>query len=92
MRAGSFVQIHCRPADDVQVGQRTVQGVLISPEDVAFLRTLDGSDVIVTLACPGRKQSHARVGALLKRLVQSPFSDDWYVSVTATGPLYEKGK
>ncbi len=92
MRAASFVQIHCRPAEDIQVGQRTIQGVLISPEDMAFLRTLEGSDVVVTLACPGRKQSHARAGALLKRLVRAPSSDDWYVSVTATGPLYEKGK
>lgn len=92
MRPGSPVQIQCRPADDVQVGQRTIQGVLISAGDVAFLRSLDGSDAIVSLACPGRRPLHVRVTALLKRVVQSPFSDDWYVSVTATGPLYEKRK
>jgi hypothetical protein len=92
MQQGSFVQVVCRPAPDVQVGEKTVKGVLIAPEDVAFLRSLDDSVVIVSLECPGRKTLHARLQPLIKRMVPSPYSDDWYVSVTGTGPLYENGK
>ena len=88
----SFIQIPCRPANDVQVGAKTIRGLLISAADAAFLRTLDGSGYIVSLECPGRRTLHARVQSLLARMVQAPFSDDWYVSVTGTGPLYVNDK
>ncbi len=92
MQKGSFIQINCRPAIDVQVGDRIVQGLLISPEDRAFLRSLGDSEVIVSLVCTGRITLHARGAPLIKRMVPVPYSEDWYISITATGPLYEKDK
>jgi hypothetical protein len=86
----TFVRITCRPAADMQVGGRTVQGLLISAEDVEYLRTLEAQDAIATLECPGRKTVSARVRHLLLRLVRVPDSADYYVSVTGTGPLYTK--
>ena len=92
MPSGSFTQINCRPAKDVQVGDKTIQGLLISPEDLAFLRSMESSENIVSLVCPGRQTLHARVQPLLKRMVPVPYSEDWYISITATGPLYKKDK
>ena len=92
MTSDTFVQITCRPAENVVVGTKTVEGLLISPEDAAFLRTLDGSTYIVQLECPGRRPLRARVQPILKRMVPVPYSDDWYISVTGTGTLYESRK
>jgi hypothetical protein len=64
--------------------------LLISAKDVAFLRSLGESALVVSLECPGRTTLHARLAPLLKRIVPVPYSDDWYISMTATGPLYEK--
>lgn len=92
MTTAPFIQIHCQPAPDVQVGGRTIQGLLISPEDATQLRSLEDGAAIISLACPGRTALHVRVAALLKRMVPAPFSDDWYISMTATGPLFTKDK
>jgi hypothetical protein len=76
----------------MQVGERVVQGLLISPEDRAYLLSLDNSQITVGLACPGRRTAYARIESLIRRMVPVPYSDDWYVSVTATGPLYGANK
>jgi hypothetical protein len=90
MQSQTFVRITCRPAHDVQVGSRSIQGLLISAEDVEYLRSLEAQDAIASLECAGRRTVNARIKHLLTRMVQAPDSQDWYVSVTATGPLFTK--
>lgn len=90
MPVRSFVQIHCQPAEDLRVGHRLIQGLLIAPDDAAYLMDVDDPDMIVSLTCPGRRTVHVRLPLLCKRMVPAPHSDDWYISVTGTGPLFRQ--
>lgn len=90
MHNTSFVQISCEAAQDLLIGNRVVSGLLISDCDAYYLRSLTDTDIIVSLVCPGRRVVHTRLAPLLQRLVKAPLSDDWYVSITATGPLFAK--
>jgi hypothetical protein len=92
MPADAEIQLDCRPAADVHAGNRVVQGFLISPDTIALLRGLPDDEVRVCLVCLGRRPVKARAAAILRRAVQVPYSDDWYISSTATGPLFEKRK
>lgn len=84
----SFIQIRCWPADDLLVGQRLIQGLLIAPADAAYLMEADDPDMIVSLTCPGRRTVHVRLPLLRQRMVPAPHSGEWYISVTGTGPLF----
>ena len=86
----SFVQISCEPAPDIQVGRRVVSGLLISDDDARYLRSLDDTDIVVSLVCQGRRVVHTPLMLLLHRMVKSPFTDDWYISSTAVGALFAK--
>jgi hypothetical protein len=86
----SFIQIHCRPAAEIHVGSRIIQGLLIDGTDADYLLAADDPDMIVSLTCPGRNTVHVRQPLLRARMVPAPHSDDWYISVTGTGPLFRK--
>jgi hypothetical protein len=91
MEADAFHQIVCRPAEEIRVGDRIIQGFLITPVDVDFIRSVADSDLILRLVCPGRRALEVRPKSLLTRMVQVPHSGDWYISRTGTGPHFTKG-
>ena len=82
-----ILQISCQPARAVKVGNRERQGVLIRGDDIRLLRRLAGRDITIRVVCPGMRPYQANVKALLKRAVQVPGQQVWYVPTTLTGPL-----
>lgn len=82
-----IIRITCRRANEVKLGNRTRNGVLITGEDIKTLRLLSDRDFTVSFVCQGVTIYQAQVKALLRRTVYLADRQEWYVPTTHTGPL-----
>jgi hypothetical protein len=87
MANAPIIRITYRPAPNFEVGGRSIQGIHIANKDVLLLRVLAEHNNTIRLVCDGHPTYHVRVQTLLQRIVKVQSVEDWYISVSSTGPL-----